>query len=158
MLTRLVVHTLLTAECQVQNDPGLTQKLAAAIKASRPLGALLAPHHSHAAASQQDTSEAAAVPVLLSGAGHDAMAMAELTRTSMVFVRCKDGISHNPLEHTTHDDVAAAAAAFATFLERDVLGGGMEHPGDGEGQGQEDVSAADEGAPGGLSGTPRDEL
>lgn len=143
----------------MQNDPGLTSKLAAAIKASRPLGALLAPHQSHAAASPQEPNEAAAVPVVLSGAGHDAMAMAELTKTSMVFVRCKDGISHNPAEHTTHDDVAAAAAAFATFLERDVLGAGEEHAGDAGEEGQQDGGAADqEGAAGGLGGNPRDEL
>ena len=35
---------------------------------------------------------------LPSGAGHDAMAMAHLTPVAMLFVRCKDGISHHPAD------------------------------------------------------------
>ena len=36
---------------------------------------------------------------LPSGAGHDGMAMADLTDIGMLFVRCRGGISHNPAEH-----------------------------------------------------------
>ena len=37
------------------------------------------------------------VPLLVSGAGHDALAMAELTPIGMLFVRCRHGgISHSP--------------------------------------------------------------
>ncbi|CAI9284619.1 unnamed protein product [Lactuca saligna] len=39
------------------------------------------------------------VPVLMSGAGHDAMAMSHLTKVGMLFVRCRGGISHSPEEH-----------------------------------------------------------
>jgi allantoate deiminase len=46
---------------------------------------------------------------LPSGAGHDAVAMASLCPAAMLFVRCKDGISHNPAESITVDDADAAA-------------------------------------------------
>ena len=37
------------------------------------------------------------MPLLVSGAGHDALAMAELTPIGMLFVRCRHGgISHSP--------------------------------------------------------------
>ncbi len=35
---------------------------------------------------------------LLSGAGHDAMAIAEICPVAMLFMRCKEGISHHPAE------------------------------------------------------------
>ena len=41
---------------------------------------------------------------LVSGAGHDAMAVAALCPVAMLFVRCKGGISHNPAESMTVDD------------------------------------------------------
>jgi allantoate deiminase len=34
----------------------------------------------------------------------------------MLFVRCKDGISHHPLESIREDDAAAAIAAAAEFI------------------------------------------
>ena len=42
---------------------------------------------------------------LVSGAGHDAMAMANLTKIGMIFVRCEKGISHHPDEHVMLDDL-----------------------------------------------------
>ena len=54
---------------------------------------------------------------LPSGAGHDAMMMANLTPTAMLFVRCgNNGISHNPLESMTADDAELAAQVFLDFL------------------------------------------
>jgi allantoate deiminase len=41
---------------------------------------------------------------LSSGAGHDAMMMAKLCPSGMIFLRCKDGISHNPAESITMED------------------------------------------------------
>jgi allantoate deiminase len=41
---------------------------------------------------------------LSSGAGHDAMIMAKLCPSGMIFVRCKNGISHNPAESITGED------------------------------------------------------
>jgi len=45
-----------------------------------------------------------------SGAGHDAMAFADITDTAMLFVRCRDGISHHPDESVTVEDVERALA------------------------------------------------
>ena len=49
---------------------------------------------------------------LPSGAGHDAIAIAELWPVGMLFVRCKGGVSHHPAESVTRQDVALAIAAF----------------------------------------------
>ncbi|KAK2976651.1 hypothetical protein RJ640_008187 [Escallonia rubra] len=57
------------------------------------------------------------VPVLMSGAGHDAMAMSHLTTVGMLFVRCRGGISHSPEEHVLDEDVWAAGVAMLSFLE-----------------------------------------
>ncbi|ROS27075.1 allantoate amidohydrolase [Raoultella terrigena] len=50
---------------------------------------------------------------LPSGAGHDAIAMAERWPVGMLFVRCKGGVSHHPAESVTTADVALAIAAFS---------------------------------------------
>lgn len=42
---------------------------------------------------------------LLSGAGHDAMVMASIARTAMIFVPSKDGRSHVPEEWTDYEDL-----------------------------------------------------
>ena len=49
---------------------------------------------------------------LVSIAGHDAMAVADLTEIGMLFVRCAGGISHHADESVREDDVAAAIDAF----------------------------------------------
>ena len=46
---------------------------------------------------------------ITSGAGHDACNLNTVMPVSMVFVPCKDGISHNELESSTQDDCAAGA-------------------------------------------------
>lgn len=46
---------------------------------------------------------------LASGAGHDAMVMANLTDMGMIFVRSKGGISHNPQEWTDKEDLGDGA-------------------------------------------------
>ena len=43
--------------------------------------------------------------VMPSGAGHDAMYMAELAPTGMLFIPCKGGISHNPAEYSTPEQI-----------------------------------------------------
>lgn len=55
---------------------------------------------------------------LPSGAGHDAAAMADITDVGMIFVRCKDGISHSPLEHITREDAEAGAELLLRAVER----------------------------------------
>jgi allantoate deiminase len=54
---------------------------------------------------------------LPSGAGHDGMALGAITDICMLFVRCKGGISHNPLESITEEDAAAGASVFLEFIE-----------------------------------------
>ena len=46
---------------------------------------------------------------LVSGAGHDAVYMARVVPTAMIFVPCKDGLSHNPAESTEPVECAAGA-------------------------------------------------
>jgi allantoate deiminase len=55
---------------------------------------------------------------LPSGAGHDAMVIADLCPTAMLFIRCEGGISHNPREAVTEADCALAARAMLGFVER----------------------------------------
>lgn len=68
------------------------------------------------AAGIRATGDAHPVEVV-SIAGHDAMAVAELTEIGMLFVRCAGGISHHPDESVREDDVALAIDA----LEAAVL-------------------------------------
>ncbi|HSD44558.1 MAG TPA: Zn-dependent hydrolase [Burkholderiales bacterium] len=44
---------------------------------------------------------------IVSGAGHDAVYIARVAPTAMIFVPCKDGISHNEIEDAKPDDLAA---------------------------------------------------
>lgn len=52
--------------------------------------------------------KAASFMKLPSGAGHDAMHWAHKAPTGMLFIPCKNGISHNPAESATVSDIAAA--------------------------------------------------
>ncbi len=65
--------------------------------------------------------QALGVPLfkLPSGAGHDAMKLHEVMPQAMLFVRGENaGISHNPLESTTCDDMQLAVDAFAHVLQQ----------------------------------------
>ncbi|MDP3604506.1 MAG: 2-oxo-4-hydroxy-4-carboxy-5-ureidoimidazoline decarboxylase [Polaromonas sp.] len=60
-----------------------------------------------------------------SGAGHDAMKLHEVMPQAMLFVRGQNaGISHNPLESTTSDDIDLAVQAFQHLLNQLAT----EHP------------------------------
>ncbi|HEU0066597.1 MAG TPA: allantoate amidohydrolase [Sphingomonas sp.] len=54
---------------------------------------------------------------LVSGAGHDAMAMAALCPTAMLFIRCRGGISHHPAEHVDPADADVALAVMRAFID-----------------------------------------
>ncbi len=84
-------HELPASPC----DPALRRRIAAAIAA-----------------------EGHEVIDLPSGAGHDAMALAQLVPIGMIFVRCRNGISHHPDEHVATAD----AEAGARVLHRVLLG------------------------------------
>jgi hydantoinase/carbamoylase family amidase len=54
---------------------------------------------------------------LASGAGHDAMILAEVADVGMLFVRCgAGGVSHNPAETVSAEDAGAAAEALLDFM------------------------------------------
>jgi len=54
---------------------------------------------------------------MVSGAGHDAMILAEKCPAAMMFVRCPNGISHSPEETVQVEDVAKAIEAGTWLLE-----------------------------------------
>lgn len=54
---------------------------------------------------------------LVSGAGHDAMAVASVSPVSMLFIRCYKGISHNPLENAEVNDIAEAVKISDNFID-----------------------------------------
>jgi beta-ureidopropionase / N-carbamoyl-L-amino-acid hydrolase len=59
----------------------------------------------------REGAQAAGFPVrdIISGPGHDAAYISRVAPTTMIFVPCKDGISHNESEWTTFDECAAGA-------------------------------------------------
>jgi N-carbamoyl-L-amino-acid hydrolase len=69
-----------------------------------------------------DTAEAAANALgftnmrLASGASHDAMYMARVCPTGMIFVPCEKGISHNEAENANAADLAAGARVLTAAL------------------------------------------
>jgi allantoate deiminase len=66
---------------------------------------------------------------LPSGAGHDAMIMARHCPSGMIFLRCKDGISHNPAESISVEDADLGVRALLEALRRldGRLGRGRRH-------------------------------
>ena len=68
----------------------------------------------------EDAVAASGLPVhrMPSGAGHDAMKLHEILPQAMLFVRGENGgISHNPLESSTSDDMQLAVDAFSHLLD-----------------------------------------
>lgn len=86
-----LIHQISTTPC----DARIQEQLAAAVKATgkRPIR-------------------------MPSGAGHDGLMMAKLCPMGMLFVRCKNGVSHNPAEYASPDDIGVAIAALIKFIEQ----------------------------------------
>ena len=55
-----------------------------------------------------------------SGAGHDAMHMAKIAPTTMVFIPCKGGISHNPAEYASLENICCGINVLAHILEQEA--------------------------------------
>jgi allantoate deiminase len=55
---------------------------------------------------------------LRSGAGHDAMVLAQYCEATMLFVRCRRGLSHHPDEYVSPYDLECALRVFCEFLKR----------------------------------------
>jgi allantoate deiminase len=62
-------------------------------------------------------AEGIAVRRLPSGAGHDGMALKHLAAIAMLFVRCREGISHNPAESIEQEDAGVGARVLLRFIE-----------------------------------------
>ncbi|MEI9984296.1 MAG: allantoate amidohydrolase [Aliidongia sp.] len=54
---------------------------------------------------------------LPSGAGHDAMVIAALAPVGMLFLRCRDGLSHHPDEAITPEDAGLGVRILLDFLQ-----------------------------------------
>ncbi len=76
-------------------------------------------HSGIAAAVREAIAACGADPLdLSSGAGHDAMVMARLCPAGMIFLRCKDGVSHNPAEAITTADADLAVRVLLETVRR----------------------------------------
>ncbi len=84
-------------QAAVPCDPGLTARLAAALEAGG--------HPPEA---------------VVSGAGHDAVVMADFCPAAMLFVRSPGGVSHHPGESVRREDVRAALGVMVRFLEAEL--------------------------------------
>jgi len=58
---------------------------------------------------------------MASGAGHDAQVMASVTETGMIFIPSAGGISHNPAEHSSDEQIERGAAILLSVVE-ELLG------------------------------------
>lgn len=56
-----------------------------------------------------------------SGAGHDAMHMAKICPTTMLFIPCRGGISHNPAEYASNEDICRGIEVLAEVLHREAI-------------------------------------
>ncbi|MER6122692.1 allantoate amidohydrolase [Streptomyces sp. NPDC001795] len=65
----------------------------------------------------RDQDPGLTVPVLGTGAGHDAGILSGSIPTAMLFVRNPTGVSHSPAEHAAEDDCLAGVSALADVLE-----------------------------------------
>lgn len=54
---------------------------------------------------------------LASGAGHDAVMLSKVMPVSMLFVQCKDGLSHHPDEFVEFNDMCIALDVSDTFMD-----------------------------------------
>jgi N-carbamoyl-L-amino-acid hydrolase len=58
---------------------------------------------------------------IISGAGHDAVCMARVAPTAMVFVPCVGGISHNEIEDAKPEDLTAGCNALLNAVPDRVV-------------------------------------
>jgi allantoate deiminase len=69
------------------------------------------------AALEASARAAGAEPIRLpSGAGHDAMSFRDVLPLAMLFTRCRGGVSHNPAEFATEDDIGLSARVLRDFV------------------------------------------
>jgi allantoate deiminase/N-carbamoyl-L-amino-acid hydrolase len=57
-------------------------------------------------------------PELMSGPFHDALVLSYVCDYAMIFVKSRDGISHNPLEYSSYEDLALGTEVlYGTILQ-----------------------------------------
>jgi N-carbamoyl-L-amino-acid hydrolase len=86
----------------------------------RTMSANAAPSDPHWQARWEQAVQQLGLPVfrMPSGAGHDAMKIHDILPQAMLFVRgLNSGISHNPLESSTNDDIELSVQAFMRLLQ-----------------------------------------
>jgi N-carbamoyl-L-amino-acid hydrolase len=108
-----LMHDVLAELAAICERRGLHYSLDETMRASA------APSNANLQALWEQAVQSLGVPVfhLPSGAGHDAMKLHEVMPQAMLFVRGQNaGISHNPLESTTSDDMQLAIDAFMHLL------------------------------------------
>ncbi|MFN3612328.1 2-oxo-4-hydroxy-4-carboxy-5-ureidoimidazoline decarboxylase [Tepidimonas sp.] len=108
-----LARAVLEAAHAIAAQRGLALTLRETLRASA------APSHPDWQARWERAVAALGLPLhhLPSGAGHDAMMLHRRLPQAMLFVRGENGgISHNPLESTTSDDIELAVQAFARLL------------------------------------------
>jgi N-carbamoyl-L-amino-acid hydrolase len=64
---------------------------------------------------------------IISGAGHDAVYMARVAPTAMIFVPCVGGISHNEIEDAKPEDLTAGANVLLNAVLESANGGGSRN-------------------------------
>jgi N-carbamoyl-L-amino-acid hydrolase len=109
-----VVRDVLDALQQVAERRGVRYTLEEAMRAAA------APSAPEWQRRWEEAVAALGVPLyrMPSGAGHDAMKLHEVMPQAMLFVRgINSGISHNPLESSTNDDIELAVRAFQNLLD-----------------------------------------
>jgi acetylornithine deacetylase/succinyl-diaminopimelate desuccinylase-like protein len=88
-----------------------------ALSAAARVEELVQPRHAGASVAAGVTMT---VPHMTSGAGHDALAMADVAPVAMLFVRCRGGLSHCPEEFVAPDDVVMATRVLFELVRRDA--------------------------------------
>ncbi len=99
----------------------IAQRRGLQYKTELTMQAAAAPSNPALQARWENAVQALGIPVfrMPSGAGHDAMKLHEIMPQAMLFTRgLNSGISHNPLESTTSDDMQLAVDAFSHVLHQ----------------------------------------
>ena len=110
----------LVADVLAQLD-AICQRRGVRHQIEKTLSVAAAPSHPEWQARWERAVEALGLPLLRlpSGAGHDAMKLHEVMPQAMLFVRGENsGISHNPLESVSCDDLQLAIDAFSHLLDQ----------------------------------------
>ncbi|MCM3717663.1 M20 family metallo-hydrolase [Fictibacillus phosphorivorans] len=58
--------------------------------------------------------------VMESGAGHDVMNMSKKWPSSLIFIKCRDGLSHHPKEHATLEDLRIGVEILVGYLQQEA--------------------------------------